>query len=210
MDQPRAPLRAPSLMALLPNLHLGELPPHDAVYTLGRDPGCHIVVPGPLVSRLHAKIERQGPRYLISDAGSVNGTYVNGRRLAEPHLLADNDLISLGSRVPQLRFIDPDPTLPSTPALHFDEAALTFWLGDQALELTPTQFRLLLHLYRYAGEVCTRQSCAQAIWGRDYNPGMDAGALDQAITSLRNALRAEQPDVEFIQNRRGVGYLLVF
>ena len=34
---------------------------------------------------------------MASSPGSVNGTFVNGRRLEGPHLLADDDLIGLGS-----------------------------------------------------------------------------------------------------------------
>src|SRR5262245_44609725 len=66
--------------------------------TIGRSRTCDIVVPQNLVSRLHAKIERVGPRYMLRDAGSANGTFVNGRRLYESHLLAHDDLIGLGSR----------------------------------------------------------------------------------------------------------------
>ena len=49
-----------------------------------------------------------------------------------------------------------------------------FFLDQQPLELTAAQFRLLSHLYQNVGNLCTRESCAAAIWGRDYDPGMDA------------------------------------
>jgi pSer/pThr/pTyr-binding forkhead associated (FHA) protein len=72
--------------------------------TIGRSPLCQLLIAHPIVSRLHAKIERQGAHYLLSDVGSVNGTFLNGRRLGKPHLLLDGDLIGLGSAVPILRF----------------------------------------------------------------------------------------------------------
>jgi hypothetical protein len=67
--------------------------------TLGRDPGNEIVIGDPQVSRQHARITRQGGLTVIEDAGSTNGTFVNGLRLAGPHTLADGDVISLGDAV---------------------------------------------------------------------------------------------------------------
>lgn len=72
--------------------------------TIGRSPLCELHVPHLIVSRLHAKVERNGDHYLLSDVGSVNGTYLNGYRLEKPHLLLDGDLIGLGSAAPILRF----------------------------------------------------------------------------------------------------------
>lgn len=180
------------------------------ICTLGRAEGCQILVRHPLVSRLHARIERNGPRYVIADAGSVNGTYVNGRRLTDQQLLTHDDTIGLGSARPVLRFIDPDPTHVAAGQLIFDEKAMVFLLGTQPVDLTPNQFKLLHFLFQNAGEVCTRESCAQAIWGREYAPGMDSGAFDQTMTSLRGALRAvnAQAAAELIETKRGLGYVL--
>jgi pSer/pThr/pTyr-binding forkhead associated (FHA) protein len=72
--------------------------------TIGRSPLCCLRIAHPVVSRLHARIERQGAVYLLSDMGSANGTYLNGRRLDKAHRLLDGDLIGLGSAVPLLRF----------------------------------------------------------------------------------------------------------
>ncbi len=49
------------------------------------------------VSRVHAKLERVGPAWCLSDLKSTNGTYVNGERLAgETRRLADRDEIIMG------------------------------------------------------------------------------------------------------------------
>jgi predicted component of type VI protein secretion system len=64
--------------------------------TLGRDPSNDIVISDPQVSRQHARIRRQGNVVMIEDAGSTNGTFVNGMRLIGPHTLVDGDAISLG------------------------------------------------------------------------------------------------------------------
>jgi DNA-binding response OmpR family regulator len=186
----------------------GSIELEGEVCTLGRAAGCSIVVQHPLVSRLHARIERSGPRYVLADAGSANGTYVNSQRLRGLHVLGDNDLIGLGTARPLLRFVDPDPTTRAEGQLRFDERTMSFWYGEQPVSLTPMQFRLLHYLYQHAGEVCSRESCAQAIWGRDYDPGMDAGALDTALNSLRKALRAVSLGADLIETRRGLGYVL--
>jgi ABC transport system ATP-binding/permease protein len=76
----------------------------EQICTIGRSPLCHLCITHPIVSRLHATVERTGAHYLLSDIGSANGTFVNGHRLKEAHLLLDGDVIGLGSAAPILRF----------------------------------------------------------------------------------------------------------
>lgn len=178
-------------------------------HTVGRAAGCDLVVRRQTVSRIHARIVRDGPRYTLRDAGSANGTFVNGQHLVGDHTLGHGDTISLGASGELLRFVDPDPTLVPASRLRFDERTQNFFLGPHLLELPPGQHKLLLHLYRRLGELCTREECAQAIWGRDYDPGLDAEALDRAVSNLRSAIRRADPSAELIQTRRGIGYLLV-
>ncbi len=178
------------------------------ICTIGRSPQCDIVVQSHAVSRLHAKIERDGPRYLLIDTHSANGTYVNGRRLREPHVLQDEDQIGLSKPVPLLLYVDADPTEFISGQLRYDERSMTFSIDKKPLDLTPAQFRLLFHLYQHAGDVCTRESCAEALWGRDYDPGLDAEALDRAISNLRGKLREVKPEAEMLKTARGLGYVL--
>lgn len=51
----------------------------------------------PGVSRVHARIEPLHQGYFLLDQGGKNGTYVNDRRITEPTLLRDGDVIRLGS-----------------------------------------------------------------------------------------------------------------
>jgi pSer/pThr/pTyr-binding forkhead associated (FHA) protein len=74
------------------------------ICTIGRSPLCQLLIPLPIVSRLHAKVERDSIHYRLSDIGSANGTFLNGHRLERPHLLLDGDLIGLGCAAPILRF----------------------------------------------------------------------------------------------------------
>jgi DNA-binding response OmpR family regulator len=199
----------PRLVALTDDVTPAELTLTGAEHTVGRAPGCDLVVRRQTVSRLHARIVREGPRYLLRDAGSANGTFVNGQQISGDHLLGNRDTIGLGAAGELLRFLDPDPTVVPAARLRFDERTQTFFLGPQPLDLPPGQHKLLLHLYRHLGELCTRESCARAIWGRDYDPGLDADALDRAVSNLRGALRRADPGGDLLQTRRGLGYTLL-
>jgi pSer/pThr/pTyr-binding forkhead associated (FHA) protein len=64
--------------------------------TLGRDAGSNVVVSGNEVSRQHAEIRPDPEGYLLVDV-SVNGTFVNGERIAKTHRLARADVIRIGN-----------------------------------------------------------------------------------------------------------------
>lgn len=66
-----------------------------AVAVLGRDPNCDIVLNDTKCSRRHATVEEGPAGLLIRDAGSANGTYVNGRRVEQVQL-RPGDTIRLG------------------------------------------------------------------------------------------------------------------
>jgi hypothetical protein len=57
----------------------------------------------PSVSRQHCEVRREGGVLVVQDLGSSAGTWVNGRRLAAPHRLADNDLVRVGENT-QFKF----------------------------------------------------------------------------------------------------------
>jgi pSer/pThr/pTyr-binding forkhead associated (FHA) protein len=62
------------------------LPLLGEVMTVGRDEEASLRVDEPLVSRLHARIERRGERFFVMDLGSTNLTRVNGEVIAEREL----------------------------------------------------------------------------------------------------------------------------
>jgi putative peptide zinc metalloprotease protein len=75
----------------------GERVPLDRPLTIGRAPASELRLQDPSVSRMHALIELDGEHApVIRDAGSSYGTYVDGRRLAEPVPLAPGMRIQLG------------------------------------------------------------------------------------------------------------------
>ncbi len=62
---------------------------------LGRDSSNPIQLHDTEVSRRHAEVRREGPVLTLTDLGSSNGTYVNGRRVAS-HDLSSGDRVQIG------------------------------------------------------------------------------------------------------------------
>ncbi len=63
--------------------------------SIGRSPDAGVFLDDVTVSRNHALLVRRRDGLYIDDLGSLNGTYVNRRRI-ESHLLADGDEIQVG------------------------------------------------------------------------------------------------------------------
>ena len=63
--------------------------------TIGRSPEAEIFLDDVTVSRNHALLVARRDGLYIDDLGSLNGTYVNRRRI-ESHRLADGDEIQVG------------------------------------------------------------------------------------------------------------------
>lgn len=63
--------------------------------SIGRHPESDIFLDDVTVSRRHALVRRVGSEYHVSDAGSLNGTYVNQDRV-DSTLLADGDEVQIG------------------------------------------------------------------------------------------------------------------
>ena len=68
---------------------------HGGMINIGRGADNDIVITDFSVSRSHARIVIQGKSYEIIDAGSRNGTFVNGDRI-ESRLIQAGDTITLG------------------------------------------------------------------------------------------------------------------
>lgn len=63
---------------------------------IGRGTDCHISIPDPISSREHAVIARRDEVWTIRDAGSRNGTSVNGQKIDEATLV-DGNTIRIGA-----------------------------------------------------------------------------------------------------------------
>lgn len=90
--------------------------------SIGRSTANQLVLEDQKASRSHAEIRHLGGgRYRLSDLGSANGTWLNGRRVSVPKELEDGDQINIGSVL--IRFVAPAKT--ETPASRGETATGT-------------------------------------------------------------------------------------
>jgi pSer/pThr/pTyr-binding forkhead associated (FHA) protein len=95
--------------------------------TLGRGPSASIQLDDPSVSRVHARLVKEGDAFVLENVGGTNGVLVDGKAITRRRLRS-GDVVALGSIA--LRFVDPvddelealrscpdregEPALPST------------------------------------------------------------------------------------------------
>jgi len=72
-----------------------EQPLAEGVSMVGRDSAAEIHLDSPIVSRLHARMMRQGNTVTVDDLDSANGTFLNGRRVARTEV-APGDVLVVG------------------------------------------------------------------------------------------------------------------
>jgi hypothetical protein len=72
-----------------------HFPLQEANVTVGRSPDCDIFLDDVTVSRRHALVKREDSGFLIEDQGSLNGTFLNRRRI-ESAPLEDGDEVQIG------------------------------------------------------------------------------------------------------------------
>jgi two-component system OmpR family response regulator len=88
--------------------------------------------------------------------------------------------------------------------LELDEDTREVWRGSRAIELTPTEYRLLRYLMANPRRVLTRAQLLDHVWQYDF--GGDARVLETYISYLRKKVDVEAPAL--IHTVRGVGYSL--
>ncbi len=84
--------------------------------TIGRSGKNDIVIDNMAVSRKHARVYREGPRFIVEDLKSLNGTFVNNKKVSQ-WILSDHDQILIGKHT--LVFIDEEDQ-PSTETARTD------------------------------------------------------------------------------------------
>jgi type III secretion system YscD/HrpQ family protein len=83
-------------------------------WILGRDPDeVSIVLEDPMVSRKHVICKLTAEGYILENLSSVNPATQNGKVIAEPVLLRENDILQIGSTF--FRFSEKTPSFTETP-----------------------------------------------------------------------------------------------
>jgi two-component system response regulator MtrA len=90
--------------------------------------------------------------------------------------------------------------------LEIDPKGFTVRKDGRDLQLTATEFRLLLEIARRPGQVFTRELLLQRVWNYDYLG--DSRLVDVAIQRLRAKVEEDPANPKLITTVRGVGYRL--
>jgi pSer/pThr/pTyr-binding forkhead associated (FHA) protein len=77
--------------------HAGSVLRIDGALTVGRSHECALTLDDPKVSRRHATLSNDGAGLALRDDKSLNGTWLNDRRIAAPSALAVGDRVRIGS-----------------------------------------------------------------------------------------------------------------
>jgi pSer/pThr/pTyr-binding forkhead associated (FHA) protein len=66
---------------------------------VGRSKQANVRLTHPLISRKHCEFSEAEGRVVVRDLGSLNGTLVNGERIANPTVVQPGDKVTIGSIV---------------------------------------------------------------------------------------------------------------
>jgi len=88
-------------------------------------------------------------------------------------------------------------------SITIDDDAHQVRRGDEVIELSPTEYRLLSVLAANLGRVLTREQLLDQVWG--LGPGMESTALETYVSYLRRKFG----DDLTVRTVRGVGYQLL-
>jgi hypothetical protein len=88
-------VRGPALVVRSGGGRVGEMFHPEGETTIGRSPDCGIFLDDVTVSRKHAVLVERDGGFFIEDQGSLNGTFVNRKRVESAHL-EDGDELQIG------------------------------------------------------------------------------------------------------------------
>lgn len=79
-------------------------------------------------------------------------------------------------------------------------------ISGKPVKLTPIQYKLLCHLIKNQGRVCSAAELLQHIWGPNYSD--DRELLKLSVYRLRSKIEEDPSNPEIIFNERGIGYVI--
>ena len=68
---------------------------HKKITTIGRSEGNDLIIDNLRLSRRHARLSIENGQVVLTDLGSMAGTFVNGNRI-QRHMLSSGDVVTLG------------------------------------------------------------------------------------------------------------------
>jgi two-component system, OmpR family, response regulator MtrA len=151
--------------------------------------------------------ESRTPIVMLSARGDLHDVVVGLELGADDYVTKPFELPELVARIKAvLRRAAPesDDSVISAGPLEIDPAAFIVRKGGDELELTATEFRLLLELARRPKQVFTRDLLLELVWNYDYLG--DSRLVDVAVQRLRAKIEDDPAHPTLIQTVRAVGY----
>ena len=189
--------------------------------TIGRTGACEITIPNQQVSRKHARIFISPDGPALEDLSSKNGTFHNGKPVADITNLEDGDIIQI-ALAQEFIFLGQDATVPLAPG-DFESSVISYfrrirlekdshrtWILTRELDppLSLLQFKLLVLLLDSAGRVISRSEVINSVWGSQESVGVTDQALDALVRRLRERISELDGQYNYIITVRGQGYRL--
>jgi len=100
---------------------------------------------------------------------------------------------------------DDGPTVLRGADLEVDTVRHRVLRSGQPVELTPTEFSILVTLLRVSGRVLSARQIVTAVWGDEYME--ETGYIRRYVWHLRQKLEVDARQPRYILNERGVGYV---
>jgi two-component system OmpR family response regulator len=114
--------------------------------------------------------------------------------IARIHAVLRRTRGDVGNSSPRLTFAD----------LELDEESHEVWRGGGAVQLSPTEFKLLRYFMTNANRVLSKAQILDHVWSYDFRG--DTGIVESYVSVLRRKVDTGEP--RLIHTLRGVGYVL--
>jgi two-component system, OmpR family, response regulator MtrA len=147
------------------------------------------------------------PIIMLSARGELHDVVVGLELGADDYVTKPFELPELVARIKAVlrrSVAAPTESVIAVDDLEIDPAAFTVRRGGDNVELTATEFRLLLELARRPKQVFTRGLLLELVWNYDYLG--DSRLVDVAVQRLRAKIEDDPKQPKLIRTVRGVGY----
>jgi two-component system response regulator MtrA len=151
--------------------------------------------------------DSQAPIVMLTARSELHDVVVGLELGADDYVTKPFELPELVARVKAvLRRAAPggDGATISVAGLEIDPEGFTARKRGEELQLTATEFRLLLELARRPKQVFTRELLLELVWNYDYLG--DSRLVDAAVQRLRAKVEDDPKQPALIKTVRGVGY----
>ena len=151
--------------------------------------------------------DNQTPVVMLTARSDLHDVVVGLELGADDYVTKPFELPELVARIKAVlrrSTAEPGDAVIHADGLEIDPAGFTVRRGDEELELTATEFRLLLELAKRPKQVFTRELLLELVWNYDYLG--DSRLVDAAVQRLRAKVEDDPKEPKLIRTVRGVGY----